>query len=208
MRQSNVATHLVAWNFLLLLVGIGALSSSLDNTLQRSADKVTLQAFEIFNRQNISGAAGIYEFLNDTVNKSDGICNVDKGVLPQNQAFVFNGVSISYATELADKEGAAAYGAAAPAALRNAEFTIVQNGREVVNLPVASLTNPFTANSTSERDNWYVLPSMAYLTDNEYFDMKFKFPKGVSIAAAVAGADGNHYAEVRLAGHRTVKKAA
>ena len=205
MRQSNVATHLVVLNFLAMIAGMGALSESARAAAQKQELKI--KDTELFCRADIGGASGIYEFLNDTVNKSDGICNVDKGVLPTNQAFVIEEVLVGYQTgDTFNAVGIVDYAKKLPAALRNAEFVITQTGREVVSIPVAALSNPGTA--STESDNWYKLKSFAYLNDDQYFSWAFKFPKGASIAASAETTNGVHFGEVRLRGHKTERKTA
>lgn len=204
-NQQNTAGHLVVWSFLMtILLPMNALSSSLEKELYSNPKEITLQPYELFARKNINSAAGIYEFMNNTVDKAQGICNVDKGKLPSNEVFIFNEVRIGFSTGAAlDKAGEQLYETKASKELRNAEFEIRQGGRVVLNLPVASLNNNNTGSSV--QDDFTVLGSLCYLRDDSDFTWSFKFPNGVSIPAG-GGATDNSYGEVRLRGYRTIRK--
>ncbi len=204
--QKNTAGHLVVWTFLtMVLLPMTAVSSSLQKEYENNRfSGITLQPYELFARKDISGQGGIYEFVNNTFDKAQGICNFDKGKLPTNEVFIFNEISIGYSTGLAvGKAGEAGYETKASTALRNAEFEIRQGSRVVLNLPVASLNNNNTG--VSVQDDFTILGSLCYLRDDEEFTWAFKFPNGVTIATG-GGASNNTYGEVRLRGHRSIRK--
>jgi hypothetical protein len=205
--MNNVAGHLIVMAFLSTVAMAGGLSASLSSVIKNTPGKITVQPYELFNKQIIGGAGGIYEFVNETTDKSQGVCNVDKGKLPSNSAFVFNRVIISFEDAAAALGvGKSVYDQALPGALRNAEFEIVQDGRVVLNLPVAALSNPDPTNGTANADAYTDLGSLFYLTDDLDYTWSFKFPAGAAIAAD--SADNTNYCEVRLSGYRTIKKAA
>lgn len=202
MRQSNVATHLVVLNYLEEIAQANALSANLREQAGRGFVKI--KDAELFVRKSIGGAAGIYELLNDTTDKADGVCNVNKGVLPSNQAFVIEEISIAGA--LGDditSAGSVDYGFAVDNAVKNAELVITQNGREVVNMPAVKFINDLAVPS---QEVSIKLKSFAYLNDNEYFSVAIKFPQGATVAAGTA-AGTFAYLELRLGGHKTEKKA-
>lgn len=203
--QKNTAGHLVVWAFLMtILLPMSATSASLEKELKVNADQITLQPYELFARRSINSASGIYEFVNNTVDKAQGICNVDKAKLPSNEIFIFNEIRVGFSTGMnVNLAGKALYETKASAEFRNAEFEIRQGGRIVLNLPIASLINNNTG--TSVQDDFTILGSLCYLRDDSEFTWSFKFPNGVSIPAG-GGASDNSYAEVRLRGHRTVRK--
>jgi hypothetical protein len=204
--MKNIAGHIIVMSFLFSLMGGNALSASLKNALEGSTaekSEITVQPYVLFAKRDISGASGIYEFVNNELDKAQGITNIDKGVLPQNQAFIFNEVSIGYSIAATGLVGAVDYITKVPAALRNAEFEITQNGRVVLNAPVSTLTNQFTG--ASNQDQWTPVGSLCYLTDNLDFTWSFKFPAGVSVTAGSSGATFP-YVEVQLRGHRTIRK--
>lgn len=206
--MNNTVGHKVATSFLYDLVRANALSSDLQALLEGSGPdtpgKVTLQPFELYARRDVGGASSIYEFVDNTLDKAQGICNFDKGKLPTNQAHIFNEVAINYSLSTADNAGGVDYISKAPAALRNADFEIIQNGRVVLSMPVASLHNPYTGEK--QADQWTQLGSLHYLSDNQDFTWQFKFPNGKTIDAGDEGSTFP-YVEVRVRGHRTIKRA-
>lgn len=208
MRQANGAGHLIMWAFFISIVGMNFLSSTLTSELKAAQNgqktDVKIVDHELFARRDISGQGGIFEFVNNRVDEAQGLVNFDKGRLNQNEAFGFKYINIGYAKGATGKAGEVDYLSKLPTGLRNSEFEIKQNGRTVVTLPTASLSNPFTGQT--EKDQWTELASIALLDDVNQFTWSFKFPDGVSIAA---GETTNfHYLEVRLKGHRTIKKTA
>ncbi|OAB79743.1 hypothetical protein [Cochleicola gelatinilyticus] len=201
--MKNLAGHLVVWAFLTtILVPMNVLSASLSKELKENPESVTVQPYELYARGDISAASGIYEFINNTTDKAQGISNIDKGRLASNEAFIFNGLSIRYSKDAVNKVGDVAYNSALPNALRNAELEIRQNGRVVLNMPVASFHNKDSG--STEHDNFTFVGSLLYITDDTDFTVSFKFPRGVAMPA---GETTNYsYAELRMAGHRTIKK--
>lgn len=207
MKQSNVAGHLVVWAFLLtVLFPMNAMSNSLWKELDKNTDNVTLQPHELFARRYVGGASSNFEFVNNTVDIEQGICNMDKAKLSTNEMFIFNEITIGYTQQSLSSPGECSYLAAMPAGLRNAEFEIRQGGRLVLNIPVASLNNHYIGTSTGVQDDFTALGSLCYLKDDEDFTWSFKFPTGVSLAAGTTGNADYKYAEVRLRGHRTIRK--
>lgn len=205
MDQRNTFGHGVVWMFLITtLFSMSAMSSSLKKQLESDKDKITLQPYELFARKDVSGQGGIYKFLGNEDDKAQGINNVDKGRLPSNELFIFNEISVNYSKGATGKVGTSTYNTPLPGELRNCEFQITQNGRDIVNLPLASLSNPFDGNNT--QDFYTTLGSLAYIMDDTGFEVYIKFPNGVSLPAGEA--TNFHYLEVRLRGHRTIRKAA
>ena len=203
----NTPGHTVAWAFLLTLFSVsGLMSASLHKEMDENRKGISLQPYELFARKEINSAAGIYEFVNNTVNAAQGICNVDKGKLPSNELFIFNELSVGFSAGAeANKAGEVAYKTKPSAEFRNAEFEIRQGGRLVLNLPIASLCNNHTANASRVDSNFVSLGSLCYLRDDQDFTISYKFPSGVSIPASTGSSD-HIYSEVRLRGHRTVRK--
>lgn len=207
MRQNNGAGHIIMMAFFASILSMGWLSGGLTEEIRKGDNgNIKIVDHELFSRQNISGEAGIFEFVNNRTEEEPGLTNFDKGRLLQNEAFAFQYISIGYQTGEADKAGEVDYLGKLPNALRNSEFEIKQNGRTVVTMPTAALSNPYTGQNVN--DQYTMLQSIAVLDDVNQFTWSFEFPKGTQIPAAAAGADGNHYLEVRLKGHKTMKKAA
>lgn len=204
-EQKNTFGHSVVWAFLLsVLFNMNAMSASLTDQIAKDPNQLTLQPYELFARKDISGAGGIHKFLSNEDDKATGLINIKNGILPTNEIFIFNEISVGYAKGATGKAGALTYGTPLPGEVRNCEFEIVQNGKAVVNMPIASLNNPY--DGTTATDAFTAIGSLAYLIDNVSFEIFIKFPTGVSV---LAGETTNfHYLEVRLRGWRTVRKAA
>lgn len=209
MKSTNVAGFLVAFSFFMGLVEAGALSSSLsqlaNETKGRDSDisSITLKSATLFARKDVGGAASTYTFLDNTTEKKYGVCNIDKGRLPLNEAFVFNEISVGFKLGANDIPGGVAYDAALPVGLRNGEIQIVQGGRIVYEGTMAELNNPYTG--VREEDQWTKLNSLCYIADNEDFRILIHLPAGQTVTAGSGGA--NHpYLEVRLRGHKTAKR--
>ncbi|RRO19676.1 hypothetical protein [Flavobacteriaceae bacterium 14752] len=201
----------LAQAFLFALAAASAFSSSLNDLVNRSKGRdvaeTTLQSDELFARRDVSGQGGIFEFINNEVDKAQGLVNFDKGRLAQNEAFIFDAISISFGEADAGDvtAGAVDYTADMIAALKNAEFEIKQSGRKVISLPVASLYNPYVG--SSEKDNWTELGNLHYLVDNEDFTWNIKFPSNLSVPQ-FTGSTGSKksFLQVRLRGYRTSKR--
>lgn len=204
--QKNTAGHMVVWAFLMgILLPMKATSASLEKDLITNADALTLQPYELFARKDISAASSTYGFVTATTEQLDGIANFDKGKLDTNEIFIFNEIKIGYSTGLASGKAAeAAYETKPSAILRNAEFEIRQGSRIVLRLPVASLCNNNTG--ASVQDDFAILGSLCYLRDDQAFTWSLIFADGVAIPAG-NGTSTNSYLEVRLRGHRTIRKA-
>ena len=176
---------------------ITALSDQLQQDIRRKSVLLDDQVLEI--KKEIAGGSTI-ELIDATTQRVDGICSFDKDRLETGRAFVFDQIAINYATDAASgKEGELAYNTAAPKELQNALFVLVQDGREVLRMPVKDLSNIETGNKAS--DEYAILKSLRYLVDNRKIEMKIKFPPGVVLAAGV-----KHYVHVRLSGLQTAKK--
>ena len=197
----------IAVAFLYTIATATGFSNSLNSLIDNG--KVSLEDYELVARVDVSGASGIHELVNDELNIAQGIVNFDKGKLSQNQGFIFDKITIGYSLGVADTDtsaGAVSYATALTAALRNAEFEILQDGKVVLSLPAASLSNPYTSGSKQE-DKWTELERFYALSDEETMTWRLKFPSGVSVPAFTgAGGTQQSLVEVRLGGFRTTKK--
>lgn len=210
MRQNNGAGHIIVMAFLLAITGMNGtswLSDGLTADIQKQDGTIKIVDHELFARRDVSGAGGIYEFVNNRLDEAQGIVNFDKGRLNQNEAFIFDRIAINYASGAVDSVGTVTYREQLPGSLRNTEFEVKQNGRTVVIMPTAALSNPFNG-GTSVGDNYTKLKSLAILDDVNQFTWNFEFPQGVSVPAGTGGGSDFSYVEVRFGGHKTLKKAA
>ena len=177
----------------------GSLTEQLQSDLANS--RVALDDQTMYIKKQISGG-GTIDLIDATTNRIDGICSFDKNILQTGRAFIFDQVSIGYASDAAiGKEGSLKYNVAVPAPLWNAEFLIIQNGKEILRKPVADLHN-LAAGQTVD-DQYTLMKSLRLLTDNKTIEIKLKFPTGVVMDDSTV----KHYIYVRLNGLQTAVKA-
>jgi len=199
--MKNLQLFLIAADFLVMLGGADKLSADLNAKVNNGS--VTVDPSTHFVRKDISGASSIYDFIDEQTDKIDGISSIKSTSLPKNQAFIFHGVAVGYSEgTTASGAGAQTYSDDLPAAVRNANLLIRQNGREVLNEPIANFAKGEA--TTRPSDYYFELPSLRYLKDDEAIEIKIVFPKGVALPDA--GASNSNYMEVRLLGQKTVAK--
>lgn len=191
----NTPTYHIVMNFLIIIAG--QLSTQLQSDIENQKTTLDDQILEI--KKEISGGSTI-DLLDATTERVDGICSFDKNKLQTGRAFVFDGIALNYKSDAASgKEGSLSYNAAAPAELQNALLVIIQNGREVLRIPVREINNINTG--FEESNEYHKLKSLRYLVDNQDIQIQLKFAPGVSLSGAT-----KHYVYVRLSGLQTSKK--
>lgn len=173
-----------------------------------SGNQIKLSRHTVYIRKDVSDAAGTFNIIDENTLKVDGVSSLSKTSLPKNQAVIFDKIAIGYAlgTVTAGEEGKQAYGTTTvPPELRNANLVITQNGREVLDLPVADLVKGQSSNNSD--DYYHDLESFNYLVDDAQMEWQFRFPKGVSVVKGGVGNDLHKYVEVRLQGFKTSRRA-
>lgn len=188
----------------------GAFSSELANLIKpqfgNSArePQVRLTRHTVFVRKNVTGSAGGYQIIDENTKKIDGVSSLADTKLPKNQAVLFDKIAVGFAEgDAAGKEGALDYGATVvPAVLRNAQLVITQNGREVLDIPVADIVKG--EQSANSEDYYHDLEGYNYLVDDQPMSWMLKFPNGETFAASAAGK--HNYLEIRLQGFKTSRK--
>lgn len=192
----NTNKFAIILNFLVLMAA--SLSTQLQSEL-KNPGKVRLDDQVLYIKKEIAGG-GTVKLLTGATERLAGICSFDKNRLQPGRAFVFNRVSVEYATDAASgKEGSLAYTTAAPAELQNADFVISQNGQEVYRMPVRDVTNIDAGQTIA--DAYTKTNSLRFLNDIHTIDINFEFPDGVVLSGAA-----KHYVFVRLNGLQTQAK--
>lgn len=166
--------------------------------------KVRLTPHTVYVRKNATNAASAWRIIDENTKKIDGVSTLSETKLPKNQAVIYDKVAVGFAEgDAAKKEGAVDYSSTkAPAVLRNANVVITQNGREVLDLPVADavkVTSPANAD-----DYYHDLQGFGYLVDDQPMEWFFRFPTGEVLAPSAAGKEV--YIELRLQGFKTNRK--
>ena len=170
------------------------------------AKQVRLSRHTAFVRKNATNASSTWDIIDSNTKITPGVSSIDQKKFPKNQAVIFDKVAIGFAEgDAAGQEGSLDYTSSkAPAVLRNASLVLTQNGREVLELPIADLTK--TISPASPGDYYHDLEQFAYFADDQDMDWKIKFPDGKSFAPSAAGKE--NYIEVRLQGYKTSRKIA
>lgn len=191
----NTQFFLTVLSFLSMITG--QLSSQLQKDL--ASNFVTLDDQTLMIKKEISGGATI-DLIDGTTERIDGICNFDKDKLQTGRAFVFDRISLCYATDAASgKEGELAYNTAAPKELQNAILIIKQDGRVVYTGEVRDIANIETGQNAA--DEYTQLRSLRHFVDDRSITIQLKFPPTVTLSNAA-----KHYVYLRLNGLQTAKK--
>lgn len=171
-----------------------------------SESKIRLTRHTVFVRKNVTNAAGGYNIIDENTKKIDGVSSLADTKLPKNQAVIFDKISLGFAEANATgKEGALDYGVTAvPAILRNAQLVITQNGREVLDIPVADIVKGQQSNNAA--DLYHDLEGFNYLVDDQPMEWVLRFPNGQTLAPSAAGM--HNYLELRIQGFKTSRKQA
>ncbi len=195
-----------------LLAAIGflfAVANELSNELASliAGRKVRLTRHTVYVRKDITGAGGIFNVIDENTLKVEGVSSLTKTSLPKNQAVIFDKIAIGFAlgsVELGE-EGKVDYSTAlTPAEIRNATLVITQNGREVLELPVADMVKAQSTNNAN--DLYHDLEGFHFLGDDQPMEWQLKFPKGVNIVGGGVNNDFRKYIEVRIQGLKTSRR--
>jgi len=194
--MKNLAFFSIALAFLMDISG--RMSKQLQADLASFNTTLDDQVLEL--KKEIAGGSTI-DLLDATDERVDGLNSFDKNTLKTGRAFIFDQISLGYATNAASGlAGNIEYNTKAPKELQNAILIISQEGREVLRMPVRELNNIHTA--TTESEEYKQLKSLRYLKDEATIEVKLKFPPGVALSDAA-----KHYVYLRLNGVQTTKKA-
>lgn len=187
--------------FHIVLLFLSAVSQQLSSQLQKdmAANAVTLDDQTLMIKKEVVGG-GTIDLIDGTTERVDGICNFDKDKLQTGRAFVFDKISLCYATDAASgKEGELAYNTVPPKELQNAILIIKQDGRVVYTGEVRDIANIETGQNAD--DEYTQLRSLRHFVDDRTITMQLKFPPGVSLSNAA-----KHYVYLRMNGLQTAKK--
>jgi hypothetical protein len=202
--MKNREKLLSALAFLFMIAEASALSSELNSLITSPTGiEARLTRHTVYVRTDASGAASSWNIITENTTKIEGKSSISKQSLPKNQAVIFDKITLGYAQgAAAGKEGAVDYSLVAPPAiLRNAILVITQNGREVLELPVADMVKGQSSNSSA--DNYHDLEGFHYLVDDQPMEWVLKFPNGETFTP-VAGKF--NLIELRIQGFKTSRK--
>lgn len=168
--------------------------------------QVRLSRHTAFVRKNATGASNTFNLIDENTKAVNGVSSLSERRFNKNQAVIFDKVAIGFAEgDAAGEEGGLDYTSSkAPAVLRNASLVLKQNGREVLDLPIADLTK--TISPGSPEDYYHDLEGFSYFADDQAMEWEIRFPDGKSFEPSAAGK--HNYVEVRLQGYKTSRKVA
>lgn len=201
--MNNREKLLTAVDFMLTVAA--AFSGELASLI--GAKQTRLTRHTVYVRKDITGAGGIFNIIDENTLKVEGVSSLTKDALPKNQAVIFDKIAIGYAlgTVTLGEEGIVDYGKdSAPAEIRNSTLVITQNGREVLELPVADMIKAQSTNTAG--DYYHDLEGFHYLVDDQPMEWQLKFPKGVNIVGGGVNSDFRKYLEIRIQGFKTSRK--
>jgi len=177
-------------------------SSELSSLIE--GKNVRLNRHTVFVRKNVTNAGGAVRIIDENTKKVDGISSLSETKLPKNHAVVFDKIAVGFKEDPNDNnEAGVDYVASkAPAIARNASIVITQNGREVLDLPLADLVKGVSPGSPE--DFYHDLEGFFYLVDDQPMEWTLRLPNGKSLAPETAAQFV--YMEVRLQGFKTIRK--
>ncbi|WP_417885333.1 hypothetical protein [Zunongwangia sp.] len=177
--------------------------NKLSNALQSAVEnhEIRLLKHTAYVRKDATGASSTYPFIDENTKKLGGISTMNGNALPQNMAVVADAIAIAIGEGAAGEEGKVTYSTAIPAALRNANFVLKQNGREILDIPVSDLIP--AEMPTKQEDLFHDLEAFILLADEATMSWDFVFPNGAVLEPSVEGK--KVFVEVRIKGYKTLR---
>lgn len=161
---------------------------------------------DIYLRKSITGKSGIQVLLDETNIKKVGTTNFDQNKFPKGFNLVLEKIRFAYATSAVESVSKNTYSnklSSADKALQNAELRIKQDGKTIVNLPVARLMAEAVSTSVQGKEDCYNLDSLQLLKENSPISIEIEYPNGDTVDATAAT---YHNIEIRLMGTATAPR--
>ena len=176
-----------------------------ENVPQDTKDALTDGKLEyddvsFYFRVEATGDGGTEVYHDNTNEREYGITNLDRGKLQKFYNASLDKVRIAYATttDTDALPSQLAYSPLAggwPAALRNAELVIRQDGNEVQSFPIVFLG---MQSDNDTNTHGYSLESAITLVEQKETSIEIRYPKNVSMPAT-----DRHFVEITLTGSQT-----
>jgi hypothetical protein len=174
-------------------------SFSLDTAHKLEDGQLILRDNTEFIRKEVT-AGGTVKLIDPNTTIKTGVSSFVGNKLDKTINHVITHLRLGYATdEYSGKEAELVYSNeenAVPAALRNANIVITQDGKPVIKLPVMDFIKPANDGNSSFTE----LSSFALIKEEQPFTIMLEFPDGATMGAGV------HYVEVALKGMATFEK--
>jgi hypothetical protein len=163
---------------------------------------------DFYVRRKITGSSNIENLIDETNEKKVGVTNIDKNTLPNQQHLALEKIAVRYAetaasTPIQGVSGFSTVKANVPAALINAELRIIQDGKTLVQLPMARFFSEAASQKTNGVEDIVSLNSIQLLKANVPFTIQVEYADGQSVTP---GAGNDAYLEIRLMGDKTTTK--
>lgn len=163
---------------------------------------------DFYHRSKISASSNIENLIESTNEKIVGVSNIDKNRLPAGENLALQHLGVRYAeaatgTDIAAVTGWTTDKASVPAALLNAELTIVQDQKTLVRLPVARFFSEAKSEKLNGVEDVCELNSIQLIKADTPITAQIEYAEGQSVAAA-SGNDA--FIEVRFLGDKTTTK--
>ena len=161
--------------------------------------QVTFKEGCLYFRQVITAHAGIQEYIQDNMDKSVGITNINKGVIPEGYNMAVENIFLGYATKLLGQNDPLAVNdfsnlaSNAHATLRNAELKFLVGNQPIMPpVPVSQLLT-LAALDKHIKDAGMMLDNPPILKAGDKFQIAIEYP-------AAMPATEEHFIEVILTG--------
>ena len=173
----------------------GAVSSSLREAI--NSGRVRLLPTTVRIRKEVGAASGEIDLLDPNQDKLVGISDFAGQKLPDGEAFIELSKSVRF-SDAADPEKGT-YKTTTPTLAHGAEVTTISNGKLITRNSIRDFETE--ANTVAIGDDVLEYDIPRFYGDGKSFEVKLKFPVGVSLPDAASGA-GNCF-EVALYGFTT-----
>lgn len=163
----------------------GSFSPSLQSLIENQ--KVSVHEASDYIKLPISGQGGEITIVEPGTKRIDGVSTFQGNSFPQNVGKMVDAIRIATGKGDPAKLGDVKFDLAAPAQLLNANLTIKQNGRTLLDKKVSDFIPAGTETSSNELYLPLALPMI--LKDVEEFDIKLRFPKSGGLPTVALDAD-------------------
>lgn len=157
-------------------------------------------------RRNITGSSNIENLLETTDEKRVGRSNIDKNMLESKEHLAVQFVGLRHAKHATEANPSAistytAVGNDVPAALKNAEILIGQEGKNLLRLPVARFFSEEKSTRLNGVEDVVELNAIQVLKARLPINIQIEYADGQAVPTTE-----QHFIEVRLIGAQTIAK--
>jgi len=142
--RSSFAKDVLSRSNKLILVKASILKTDIREKLKAGDYTATDKTF--FHRKSLGASVtGTVEIINPAIVETPGVCNFDKGTLPDGQVFALEGISVRFAVEASITDPSIANYSnnktSLPASLKNAILEVKVGDEPAIEIPVTELSS-------------------------------------------------------------------